>query len=601
MRFSYFIGLIFIFSCSLPTMPCNTKDENAPCYLASPSGVEISSYDVDAIRIRFDQNNQADEINLRRTMNGVYDTSFTLSVVVENNEINIIDDKNIIINNDYSYEFIYIDRDDGESKVTADSSTAFSHLFIAPDYVNINLFSSENENTLDSLNVSWSSTNQYEIYRDSIHFEVSKKISMLSNSGLDTLETIITSTILSFEIDMNHESNNKLYTFTEPVEELEENQIILYEYSVREFRRGDSSGEINYTSWTNSDIFVFDIPSIADFGWIPLSANSMLIYWDFQGEIDDGEIYSLSISNPYSNDLLQGEGIINFNTPKGYYIDTIELSASQAGGKEELVYHLEWCSDPNTCGEKRIKTATFPIYNMVYVPIFSSFENSEENYLSSLSSLSEGFYIDLFEVSEHLFNTCENNDCYNDSGVPIINNLPKSLDQDEALVWTETKRTTTFSFEQNNVNINFRLPKQSEWMIAAGVSYNINSLDIVDNTLQATPDDSFYYTPYQSGGLLMCNHANIFTCNGEEIQIGSYEQMTSPLGLYDCSGNLMEWVLNEELDQQDILMGGFYNSPPNNAQSNSSLELICSGNSCIGTGFRTLIEADSFLVDWKML
>ena len=302
-------------------------------------------------------------------MNGIYDTTFNLSVYPENNEINIFDNKNIIINNDYSYEFVYIDKDDGESKVTNDSSTILSHLFVAPDSVNISLFSSGYENTLDSLNITWITNNQYEIPRDSIHFDITKKISILSNSGLDTLETQITYDAISYQIDMNSENYNKLYGFTESVEELEENQIILYEYSVREIRRGDSTGEIQYSSWTNSDVFVFDIPSIADFGWIPLSATSMLIYWDFEGEIDDGEVYSLSIANPYSNDILQGEGFINFNNPNGFYIDNIELSASQSGGKEELVYHLEWCSDPNTCGEKRIKTATFPIYNIL---IFSS-------------------------------------------------------------------------------------------------------------------------------------------------------------------------------------------------------------------------------------
>ena len=81
MNFSYLIGLLlFLMSCSLPTMPCNPKDENGACYLASPSGVVINSYDVDAIRIRLDQNNQADEINIIRNMNGIYDTTFNLSV-----------------------------------------------------------------------------------------------------------------------------------------------------------------------------------------------------------------------------------------------------------------------------------------------------------------------------------------------------------------------------------------------------------------------------------------------------------------------------------------------------------------------------------------
>ena len=44
MKFSYLIGLLlFLMSCSLPTMPCNPKDENGACYLASPSGVVINS------------------------------------------------------------------------------------------------------------------------------------------------------------------------------------------------------------------------------------------------------------------------------------------------------------------------------------------------------------------------------------------------------------------------------------------------------------------------------------------------------------------------------------------------------------------------------
>ena len=67
MKFRYLLGLlVFLMSCTLPTMPCNPKDENGPCYIESPSGVEINSYDVDAIRIRLDQNNQADEINIIR-------------------------------------------------------------------------------------------------------------------------------------------------------------------------------------------------------------------------------------------------------------------------------------------------------------------------------------------------------------------------------------------------------------------------------------------------------------------------------------------------------------------------------------------------------
>ena len=93
----------------------------------------------------------------------------------------------------------------------------------------------------------------------------------------------------------------------------------------------------------------------------------------------------------------------------------------------------------------------------------------------------------------------------------------------------------------NNNNLGFRLPTESEWYVAAAVLYNWEDVSTTN----------FDYTVQVGSGVINCNYWNILNCGGEAKDVGSYSDLsdctyclesTSPNGLYDCNGNVKEWV-----------------------------------------------------------
>ena len=68
-----FLSIFFVTSCSDPIVfPCNTKDQNRSCKIEPPQLIDISSFDVDTIRIVAMQNNEADSVKIYRVGKNIF-------------------------------------------------------------------------------------------------------------------------------------------------------------------------------------------------------------------------------------------------------------------------------------------------------------------------------------------------------------------------------------------------------------------------------------------------------------------------------------------------------------------------------------------------
>ena len=110
------------------------------------------------------------------------------------------------------------------------------------------------------------------------------------------------------------------------------------------------------------------------------------------------------------------------------------------------------------------------------------------------------------------------------------------------------------------------------------------------------------YPESVGNGQINCLYANIQSCFNETTEIGFFSSLNNQMNsasysnIYDCSGNVKEWVLKyfDHSDDREILRGGDYNSNPNDVKSTSFIyEFPNIQHNSIG--FRTIIDANEFL------
>ena len=576
--------LFFINSCSnsLPQFPCNTKDQNSECFINPPEGLSnwITKYDINVLKIFLETNPDVEEVYFERFSNSTngeaVDTTSNLVSIFDRNPISFYDSLSIDTNLIYSYSIQYSNTD-GDSDPSILSE--YFHDFVRPNEISISSLNAE------SIDISWSAINQFSVPRDSIYFVFDEYINGIINYTdtlsfkLETSEPSDTTSSFNIIRDINTTSD----------------QTIEYNYIIREKRKGSLSK-------ASSKTFLVDIPEVYRSSWLPLDSKSIFLYWEFdQSTMNENAPYNLKISRD-NYDILNGLGEISFESSYGSFVDTIP--SSNPG--DIFLYILEWCT-PNgeSCGNAQIKAATFPVNNMIYIPSFTDLPTDE-----FLESNSSHFYIDKYEVSDTLFNSL--NSSIDIESIPFDNpkRLPIEVNYNSAYDYAQL-RDPLIIIQGEEFNIEFNLPDEKQWKIAAGVGYeeaNLNSSYLYElDEIRIPANSNFYHTSVQSLGLLNCNYANIISCNeSSSIPVGSfsenapynYQISTSPNGLYDCSGNLMEWVITQDNDFKRA-MGGFYNSVANSAQTSSYMDI--NSNQLNGVGFRTIIDAEQFLSSFKEL
>lgn len=107
----------------------------------------------------------------------------------------------------------------------------------------------------------------------------------------------------------------------------------------------------------------------------------------------------------------------------------------------------------------------------------------------------------------------------------------------------------------------FRLPNDIEWRYAAGWDHQIHN-----------------FLDYPWGNEIEPYHANFLN---SEYPVGSngitptgFHPYSSPSGLYDCIGNVQEWVLLATHQDSLVLKGGSYNTPVNDLNLDDYLAYI---------------------------
>jgi formylglycine-generating enzyme required for sulfatase activity len=232
---------------------------------------------------------------------------------------------------------------------------------------------------------------------------------------------------------------------------------------------------------------------------------------------------------------------------------------------------------------------------MVYIPSLDQFPFGLES-SNNIISNTKAFYIDKYEVT--------NTQIENPGSNPYIR-------------WDDSPYDDGFSYDDAVQYCNdrgiafgglpFTLPTEVDWEIAASAEYQdiaTYGLNFSDENGSSIYLRKYYYPVSVGNGLLNCNYANIQSCYQGTLEVGSfdgngYQIAISPSGLYDCSGNVQEWVdtsqfVNHGGGYRKILRGGSFNSEPSDAQNISFIyESIDTKHNSFG--FRSIIYADEYM------
>ena len=349
----------------------------------------------------------------------------------------------------------------------------------------------------------------------------------------------------------------------------------------------------NFVSQSSSESIKIDFPRLDSLSWIPINSSAIGIYWSIENSgASSGEISSLTISNTFNS---ENDFIYEGSELSGFFIDSLTNSNISIYPNQQIEYTIEWCGLTD-CDDSVFMASTFPIYNMQYVPAINDVDFNG-NTIST-----EAFYIDIYEVHENIFN---NND--NSFLKPELSNPKTEITMTDAQNYCNSRSNSYLGF-QSVYNggipdldvLGFKLPTESEWYVAAAVLYDW------DNGSTSI----FEYTTQVGSGVINCNYGNILNCGGEVKKVGSYSdnsdcvtclKSTSPNGLYDCNGNVKEWVEKSnsyphgaDLLDRGVIMGGDFMSPANQSKNNFFIyEDLNFAHPTIG--FRTVVLAEPFL------
>ena len=616
--------LIVFFSCEeLPSSPCSSDDPNClDSYLSSPIIESLQLWNYNAIKIEFDRNDDENIENIIITRELLdnstgfdgcldpYESGDGACLPDINPEYSEGDD----INNDNVVSFIVPYPESDNYIIDNPSVFDFDYYQISPGsgYKYIiefdNSYPDESDpsisdpiyNTfsgISNLTASYGNNNSVNLewaynpgdYYEGYNYETEEPFDFIDFKIIQYVKNAESEWVYESEIIESMEVvGNNIYAYNQ-----DSGIVIGDEYK---FDVSVIFGE-QYFSNNLSVSVSTDFPTIDIVDWLPIDSKTVALYWkidmgDFQTDIAEVTITRTLTSNNSANIVQEVS-----NQSEGYFIDFID----GANPNELIEYGFEWCNEEGTCDNENKYANTFPFENMRYFPAMSQIESPFNGELYSI----DAFYIDIYEAHHALY--IQDFDLYNTN--PDLAYTPvDSLTFEDAKSWS-MGRSSIYSFD---------LPSELEWYVAASIDYDLGSLVSFDQEGDAAnmnfddiyplnniiyPSNNYIYYNYPEvvgNGNISCSYANFLGCNGISSIVGTY-QAVSPTGLYDCSGNLKEWVQKTDelhLDEREILMGGDFLSSENNIKSSSYV--YEQGDVEHRTiGFRTVLPAEAFLSQFK--
>ena len=574
MRIHLSLFLLFFLSCiELSDFEAiNTQDPNSEYYLDPPNDITISSYDDHALLLMFKQTNDADSIRIIRYTD---EDSTEFIMAIDDSSFYVIDSSEIYLDKTYNYSLNFIN----EYGASINSvSSDYYHQFLGVDSFNIQQLNER------EVQLSWSYCYEDHFTKDidQLNWQIKKMI----NNTSDTIYTVIIDTILSLVQDCQY------YI----IDTVELGDSLLYSIQLK--------SPYNLSKEVFSSSLIIDFPILESFQWIPINSNTIRINWELEN-INEEYIQSVTLTNNLSDDNYIYE---TYNELSGAYIDNLSKYTNVVAG-QSIIYNIAWCGTGNSCKDTSFVAATFPFYHMEYVPKLFQVEYGEVETMIILDT-TDAFYIDIYEVSDELFNDPGSNpeniwSSYPKDSVSFYDAREFCNERTEAMniqFGDGSLMDDCYSDPNTDINYNqsaagFHLPNELEWEIAASIHY-----DLIDGEVL----NKFLYPMPVGTGELNCVYANYLGCYDGTTHIGyfngehySNQDAPSPTGLYDVSGNIQEWVEKYfvHTETREILRGGGFLTSANNCKTTSYIyENANTYHKSIG--FRTAISADPFLEKW---
>ena len=574
MRIHFSIILFIIVSCNEPPGfdAVNTQDPNSGYYLVPPNDITIASYDDHALIIFYTQVTGVDSIRIDRYSS---EDSTQFIVNIDDSSFYVIDSSGILLDETYNYSLSFIN-ELGASIIS--ESPAYYHQFLGVDSFNIQQL---NETEVQ-LNWRYCFEDHFTKEIEHINWQINKKI--YNNSG--SIDSVIIDTLMSRETDCQYQI----------IDEVALGDSILYSIQIK--------SPYNLSQTVLAASLNIGFPSLESLQWIPINSKTIKINWNLEN-INAEYIQTVSLSNNLSN----GNSIYELNNElSGAYIDDISQYTDVVAG-QSILYNITWCGVGNACKDTNFVAATFPFYHMAYVPKLSQVEYGTGAEMIILDS-TEAFYIDLYEVSDDLYNDPGSNSenlwtSYPKDSVNFYEARVFCNDRTEAMnnqfgdgfLLDDCYSDPYIDFNYDQSRAGFHLANEVEWEVAASIHYAMLNGDVLNKYLYPMPVGT---------GELSCVFANYLNCYNGATPIGyfdggnySNQDAPSPAGLYDVCGNQQEWVEKYFVhsDPREILRGGDFFTAANNCKTTSYI--YEDGNTVHRTmGFRTAISAKPFLEQW---
>ena len=147
-----------------------------------------------------------------------------------------------------------------------------------------------------------------------------------------------------------------------------------------------------------------------------------------------------------------------------------------------------------------------------------------------------------------------------------------------------------FHFDQ----IQFKIPQDYEWQIASRCHQYNWETKLCDEYLD------YPISIEGENAIPSCNFINYQGCCDCIQGVDQYPESITPFGLYGTSGNLQEWVVNNNSSRDAYkLMGGYYLSTLDQITTKSVDYFQYNSLSDDAFGLRTAFYANEFLEIWR--
>ena len=574
MKVHLLLVLLIILSCIEPPDfdAINTQDPNSGYYLAPPSDITIASYDDHALVILFKQTYDVDSIRIGRYSS---EDSTQFIVNIDDSSFYVIDSSEIELDKTYNYSLNF--KNEFGASINSVSSDYY-HQFLGVDSFNIQQL---NEREVQ-LNWRYCFEDHFTKEIDHINWQINKKIYNASGS----IDSVIIDTLMSRETDCQYQI----------IDEVQLGDSILYSIKIK--------SPYNLSQEVFSSSLIIDFPSLESLQWIPINSKTIKINWNLEN-INAEYIQTVSLSN----NLSDGNSIYELNNElSGAYIDDLSQYTNVVAG-QSILYNITWCGVGNACSDTSFVAATLPFYHMEYVPRLYQVEFGTDDDMIILDS-TKAFYIDLYEVSNDLYNDPASNPEYLWSSYPkdsvnfydarvFCNNRTELMNNQfgDGSLLDESYSDPYTNFNYNQSSSGFHLANEVEWEVAASIHYDLMDGNVLNKYIYPMPVGT---------GELNCVYANYLGCYNGTTPVGyfdgknySNQDAPSPIGLYDVCGNIQEWVEKHfsHTDSREILRGGGFLTESINCKTTSYIyENANTSHKTIG--FRTAISANPFLEKW---